>query len=245
MYRDLLVQLHPGETWPAHVACAVSLAARYRAFLDALVTGGKENDEAVAHFETERLRRGVRGRVERLSGAPGAALALGARFHDLVVVSQTNAGLTPSQAAVFSGRPTLFVQPGHEHHGDFERVMVAWNGSLSATRALHAALPFIEASQTTFLLVGSSAGMTAGAAVPDAAVRLKTYLERHAKNVSIVDAAVENDGAAKAIVQAASAHSCELIVMGAHATASTEGMKLGGATTEVFRQSMVPILAAH
>ena len=93
-------------------------------------------------------------------GAASELLTWANRFHDLVVVEQTDnvadeIGFdVAEQYALGSGQPTLVVP----YRGHFptvgRRILITWNGSREAAQAVHGALPFIEKVEQVDLFLG-------------------------------------------------------------------------------------------
>lgn len=84
-----------------------------------------------------------------------------ARHHDLVIVpprmtpSHGDAGITAAQIGMASGGPVLVLKHGGFPTDFGRKILVAWNDSREAVRALHDAWPFLEtATEIHFLTVG-------------------------------------------------------------------------------------------
>lgn len=120
----------------------------------------------------ERLRRdGLAGDWRLIEGVVPEGVARHGRYADLLVVGQedpeaprkTNGAVI--EAALFSsGRPVLVVP----HSGRFEavgrRVLVGWNASREAARALHDSLPLIAGAEAvTVLAVNPRPGISTSA----------------------------------------------------------------------------------
>lgn len=276
MYRDILVHLKSYEGWSPHIDAAIALAARSGAQLTGLLTHqeiaiakqlaptlaafeplGELQAQADAKsaamkksFEAALAAAGAKGVFESAEGRANELLSLAGRFHDLIVVEQTDPSHdernweTAEEAAVHSGRPCLIVPRLGRFVEPFKRVLVAWNGTRESTRALHAALPLIEAADSVVLLEGRMReGMPSVTRLPS--LEIGAYLQRHAKRLELGAEAVADADASDAILKVAAAKHCDLIVMGAYGRSGLARLILGGATGEVFAKTTVPILAAH
>ena len=160
-----------------------------------LAAGGAEQvvdqirTEAVAAAEPveasfrELLRReGLDGGWRLVEGNLPATVALHARYADLAVLGQANPydhldaqghGAVLAATVMGSGRPGLAVP----FVGDFptlgQRVLVAWNASREAARAVNDALPLLrEAAAVTVLAVNPRRGVGGHGDVPAADIAL-------------------------------------------------------------------------
>jgi nucleotide-binding universal stress UspA family protein len=276
MYRDILVHLKSHEDWSGHIEAAFALAKRSNAFLTGLIThqelalakqlamgpGGADllgelqvSADAKtkimrARFEAALAERGVRGAFEAAEGRANELISLIGRFHDLVVIEQTDPTTdelnweTTEEAAVHGGRPTLIIPRAGQFDRPFSRILLAWNGSRESTRALHAALPLIEAADAVVVLEGRGREHF-GSITRMPAADISHYLSRHAKTVERAGDGVTDPEAGAAILDVAAARGCDLIVMGAFGRTGLARMVFGSATDAVFKASKLPILAAH
>lgn len=170
-----------------------------------------------------------------------------ARVHDLVVldaeseVIDIDRGLI--EAAVFdSGRPLLLVPPRSTSH-DGRRVVVAWDGSASAARAVAFSLPLLKAAEAVQIIsiVGEKdlSRSVAGA-------ELAPNLARHGVAVSVRTTTVAPGGdAAQTLRDEADEFGASLIVSGAYRHSKLTQWLLGGFTQSLLKRCHVPLLMAH
>ena len=112
----------------------------------------EEAAKAEAAFRQELTRAKLSGDwLSREADLNGSIIAL-ARLHDLVVLGQPDPAadansLRPEEVVLAAGRPVLVVP----YAGDFaelgRRVLVAWSGTRESARALHDAMPLMEAAE--------------------------------------------------------------------------------------------------
>ena len=128
-------------------------------------------------------------------------------------------------------------------NGPFNSVVVAWNGSMQAARALEYALPFLQkAAKVTLLIVGAKAE-DVGA----------PYLARNLSRqgfTPVIDAidpgAVSGRARGRALLGYAHDKGTDLLVMGAYGRGQVMSfLGLGGATGKVISSCRVPLLLAH
>ncbi|PHV07089.1 universal stress protein [Janthinobacterium sp. BJB412] len=209
-------------------------------------------DLALAGFTAQVERLGVRSwEARRLDEDAEAGLALQARYADLVVLGQPGEGedgpgivaTLPEYVLLNSMRPVLVLpRVGHFEHID-RHALLAWDGSLEATRALTAAIPLLRrAGLVTLALFHPSTHNSVHGEVPGADIAL--YLARHGVKVEVSERPAADD-IGEAILSLAAELDADLIVMGGYGHARLREMVLGGATSTVLRAMTVPVLMAH
>ncbi len=215
--------------------------------------------------ETERARRaaeaqagwwagllrdsGLRGSWRVGEGDLAEVLSMAAASTDLLLLQRPEVredapiGFGSTSRTVFAaGRPVLVV-PAVGAGSTGHRVLVAWNGSIEATRALHGAAPLLAQADAVHVLDGSRERGPEGMAwLPP--VPLPTWFEQRGIHASIER--FESHGApAPAILARAQALNSDLIVMGAWGHSRLAEMVLGGVTRALFRDCPLPLLVAH
>lgn len=182
-------------------------------------------------------------RVERTS-EPAALLHL-ARVADLTIMLRSglpdiDSVVDLEQALFHTGRAALLVPPTQLHpvHG---HAMVAWNGSLAASRALAMALPLLcEAGRVTLFSRPEKA-------LPEAAsvAALQRYLAWH--GIAAVPAAISSPDLeiGADLLATCRASDATLLVMGAYSRGLARERLLGGVTQHVLEHATLPVLMAH
>jgi nucleotide-binding universal stress UspA family protein len=205
---------------------------------------------AKAKFVAEMTRRGVTHSFEHAEGRANEILALVGRFHDLIVTEQTDAAhdefnwTDAEDAAIRCGRPCLVV-PHKGHSGGLgDNIVIAWNGSREASRALSAAMPFIETARQVTVLTGEFREV-APSATRMPALDISSYLARHAKQLRTQSIAGKDREAGEEILAAVQATGADLLVMGAFGRHGFAQMIFGSATGHVLRRLTVPALMAN
>jgi nucleotide-binding universal stress UspA family protein len=172
-----------------------------------------------------------------------------ARYADLTLVPQglelgsASADLStlPQELALSVGRPVLVIP----RYGSFprvgSRVLVAWNGSREATRAIADALPLLrQAAQVTVLTIDPE-GDTERLAGADIA----RHLARHGVTVQAAAVAGADIAVGDLLLSYAADHDIDLLVMGAYGHSRLREMVLGGATRTLLQHMTVPVLLSH
>lgn len=181
------------------------------------------------------------GAPERLVGARG-------RLADVTLIARTPAAVSRGEsdslagALWASGHPVLMV-PGLEETAAPatapKRVVVAWNASLEATRALTAAMPVLKTAETVDIVTFD------GKVDRDGLAAVAAYLGSHGVEARTADIATEGYLLSKALFDRVIQREADLIVMGAYTHSRLREYLLGGLTQEILDGAPVPVLLAH
>ncbi|TNE38139.1 MAG: universal stress protein [Alphaproteobacteria bacterium] len=144
------------------------------------------------------------------------------------------------EMVVSSPRPILVVPFTGKYREFGGHVLIAWNNSREASRALHEALPFLEkASKVTLLSVNSKDDDTGE---NDDII---THLKRHGINATFKAGVWPDLDVGDAILGALVDYSANMLVMGAYGHNRLREMILGGATKTILGHMTAPVLFAH
>ena len=170
------------------------------------------------------------------------------RCSDVIVLGRPgsdpeNVAPATVEAAIYECARPVMIAPPTAATGPFANVIVAWNGSFQAARAVEYALPFLaKATQVTILVVGST---------PDDVGA--SYLSRNLGRQGIktvIDAidpgAVSGRARGRALLDYTHGKGSDLLVMGAYGRGQVLSfLGMGGATGKVISSCRVPLLMAH
>ena len=205
-----LIGLHvqPPFRPPGHIAAEVTATMidhhrRARAAFE---------DELRARFTAAAGRAGTLGAEWRsCDGDFVDTVSLHARYADLVIVGQHDPddptahvpAQFPELVTLACGRPVLVVPYAGRFEPRLNRVLIAWNASREAARAVTDALPFLRAAErVTVLVVNAQPSATGHGAEPGADVAL--WLSRHGVKTEVsADPAVSIDIGAYLLSRAA------------------------------------------
>lgn len=125
-----------------------------------------------------------------------------------------------------------------------ERVLVAWNTSLPAARAIHAALPVLKAAkEVTLCVIDPRARASADGQDPGTGVA--TWLSHHGCNVTVQQTPSGGKPNADVILRCASETGADLVVMGAYGHSRMQQRVFGGTTRSMIEQTGQAVLLAH
>jgi len=236
---------------PAVPGSASSLQHLYEQTWDLL----REQAEIVAQrFRDMCQRAGVRSfdtAVEE--GDKPSSLLRHSNCNDLVLVSRADdpAERRPThdlveQVVMQSACPTLILTDSSRVPSLGKTVLVAWDDSREASRALRDALPLLRAAEQVHVLSWDEKDKRG----PHQALRerlhaLARWLERQGVENAQPRVEAASGGISEAMLARAADLQADLIVMGAYGHARWAERLLGGATHGLLDKATVPLLMTH
>jgi nucleotide-binding universal stress UspA family protein len=189
--------------------------------------------------------------AEALSRDLGRVAAVHARYSDVTVMTRPYDGAGGElreeviEGVLFhSGRPALIAPPGWSGTSIGKRVVVAWDASREATRALSEADDILEfAEAVTVLTVDAKPKMFGHGDQPGA--NIAAHLSRRGLPAEVRNVDSMGRSASLAIMEEAKALNADLVVMGGYAHSRLRELVFGGATRELLRTADIPLLMAH
>jgi nucleotide-binding universal stress UspA family protein len=270
-YKHLLVHLDGGERTAERLGLAVRLAGRLGARLTGLFAEGGDvgvgrglapaprdwrgdHDRARATFEARTREARIESGWWRVSDGElevGGVAARYCRYVDLAIVGQHDpeAPRVPHDFAELvlleSGRPVLVV-PYIGHYPDVgRRVLVAWDGTREAARALGDALPLLAGADRVQVaeLHGPGGPRPEDAQAPSVIRHLAAHGVTAEREPVLVEARprVATD-AVDAILNVASDLGADLVVMGARGRSGVPFPRATDQTRESLAAMTAPVL---
>lgn len=211
----------------------------------------KDAGQALEAFERQLQALGVSSFESRLvDDEAGVALSLHARYCDVAVLGGATEGA--DQLRVRPGlveyvllkcaRPVLLVPVGAQFAALGERVLLAWDGGMAASRAVASAIPLLQRARQVEVLVCEERNEGGDDELPD--LDIGRYLARHGIAVQVRQRVAGSD-AGHAVLAAARDGGADLIVMGAYGHARLRELLLGGVTRTVLAALPLPLWLAH
>lgn len=206
---------------------------------------------AEVRFDETRRREGLSAESIVFDAGPiGVTDLLGraARRFDLTILPQASPegnGLEEAmiEAALFgSGRPVLVVPYFQESGLKLDRILVCWDGSHNATRAIADAMPFLKRAKDVEVVTVTADGKDDDD-IPG--MGIAHHLSRHGVNVEVRNIVAHDQDVATRIRSHAAQQSADLIVMGGYGHSRLREFFLGGATREILQSTIVPTLMSH
>ena len=173
------------------------------------------------------------------------------RQSDLVVVGQPtedhNGFLRESVfegALFFSGRPVLVLPNYWQGPAVMKNIVVAWDASKEAARALSdAAILIDEAEKIKVIIVDPEPGRRGFG--EDPGNEIATVLARHCRDVELDRIPSGGRSVAQALLTRATDFSADLIVMGGYGHSRLRESWFGGVTQEMLQTTTYPLLLSH
>jgi nucleotide-binding universal stress UspA family protein len=227
------------------------------ALLDPFFRELREKSQEVCEKEREAFEhaaslRGLSAEWRAVADGPESDPALHARYVDLTIVGQLDpdggeAELLrprPEHVTLASGRPILVVP----YAGHFEtvgrRVLIGWNATREATRAVNDAMPLLRAADVvTVLTIDAREGPDAHGELPGADISL--HLARHGVKATIERTVSAGIPAGDVLLSRAADLGADLLVIGAYGHSRVRELLLGGATRSILRSMTLPVLMSH
>jgi nucleotide-binding universal stress UspA family protein len=162
-----------------------------------------------------------------------------ARGFDLSIVQQNDPeqpayeNSIPLAALFESGRPVLIVPYIQRDGLRLNRVMLCWDGSRNAARAIADAQPFLARAKALELVTETRAA------------EIARHLARHHLKVEVENVVAAEVDVPNALLSHAADSSADFIVMGGYGHSRMREFILGGATRGILATMTVPTLMSH
>lgn len=175
-------------------------------------------------------------RPVRSPGGDTAMSALAsARTADLAIVRQPDTDkedvATPNFESLLydGGRPVLILPADGKLADTIRRVVIAWDGSREASRAVQDALPLLKAA-TDVQIVIVDPGKLPDIDMPEPGADLAASLSRHGVRATITTLARQSRTTAQVLTEQVVAANADLLVMGAYTHLKVREWLFGGVT---------------
>jgi nucleotide-binding universal stress UspA family protein len=221
-----------------------------------IIEAGRAESEKAAksardHFDDATRRAGISAHSLMLDATTvGGADLFGrmARRFDVAIACQPEPGkpaaeeLLIERALFDSGRPILVVPYIQRTGLKLDHVLICWDGSRAAARAVGDAMPFLERAKKVEVVIVTSdppkSDELPGALIGD-------HLARRGLNVEVKTIVAPDIDVASAILSYAADFGADLLVMGGYGHSRLREFILGGVTRGLLEAMTVPALMAH
>lgn len=211
----------------------------------------KAAKEAIGRFEAAAKTAGLSAESRMVDASvAGAADLFGriARRYDVAVVGQARREQGASEellieGALFgSGRPVIIVPYIQQQGMKLDRVIICWDGSRPAARAIADAMPFLKRAKAIEIVVVAGERDKSGEIT---GTNMRRHLARHGIEVTIKHIAGAGSDVQSAILSHAAESGTDFIVLGGYGHSRLREFILGGVTRSILRSMTVPVLMSH
>jgi len=168
---------------------------------------------------------------------------------DVVVCSQLDPNTQvfgdmnqPEHIIMGSGRPVLTIPYIGFPKSIGENVVIAWDGSREASRAVHDAMPLLTKASKVHIFAAESKKQINEELI---AADLAEHLARHNVNVEASPSVLKDVPVGEALLSRVNDYGADLIVMGAYGHSRLREYTLGGTTRTILESMTVPVLMTH
>ncbi|HVL56717.1 MAG TPA: universal stress protein [Burkholderiaceae bacterium] len=260
--KRLQVSARIAERFDAHVIALYSVMSPL--FSEPFVADGgafvaqellryQERKDAEAKAAFDAISSGLARAAEwRSEGGDAATVTYEhGRCADLVVLGQYAEDqandVTPDfigRVMIASGRPVLVVPYAGEFPVIGRRIMVAWNASREAARAVTGALPFLRLAEEVHVISFNPAPADDGRG-PVPGTDIAPFLTRHGVKPTVSTSTSRESEIGEQMLSRSSDFAADLIVMGGYGHSRAYEFVMGGATRTVLQSMTTPVLFAH
>ena len=204
-----------------------------------------QGEEARLAFEAAAAAAGCRSDWLELASDLGEGVVDLARRTDLTVLPPDRLptvgaiGFAAADLALASGGPTLILPDRAADPAPGRRIVVAWNGSREAARAVRDAWPFLSAAETVLVVVVEPAAVDG----PDS--RLQRWFEDHGCTAEVVVIREPDAVAADVLRRQVETLEADLLVMGLYGHSRLRETILGGVSRSLLADPPVALLLSH
>ena len=269
-YKSILVHTKQGNHSKPIIDAGSHLAARFDAHLtgiyvsspmiSTLFVEGSIPNEYLQHsqngnledtkslFEKSVKAAGCLYDWLEVTGRPDEEIAKRGVYADLIILGQSGDIQNNSETHALqnhvllaSSRPILIVPYIGLRHSLGKHIMVAWNGSNEAIRAINDALPLLKTSDIVEVVTVNKSSSQDQIQAMDVC----RYLSRHGVNAEASSVHAGDLSTTNVLLNRASEKDVDLIVMGAYGHSRLREYVLGGATYNMLKSMTVPVLMSR
>jgi len=177
-------------------------------------------------------------------------LARYGRLTDVIVIARPQSeqaldlvAIAVEDALFSAGRPVLLV-PGNSTPAQLEKmlsgaVVISWNGTIEASRAIHAAIPLLQRRPRVRVV-----DVKEGSDAVQSAAELVHYLAWQGVAAAVGEG-TETGTVAEKLLGAAREVEAGLLVMGAYSHSRLRHLVLGGVTSHMIDAANLPVMMMH
>ncbi|MGB0552370.1 MAG: universal stress protein [Alphaproteobacteria bacterium] len=181
------------------------------------------------------------------TGDPSQRIAVHGRYSDLIIIGQPDPdvqfGLATELAddvLLQAGRPILVIPDTQKEADIGKRIMVAWNGSREAARAVADAMPLLKRAASVDVVSANPDDIG-----DDPGADIGHFLARHGVTVEVSHTLTDGISIGDELLNRTADRNTDILVMGGYGHSRFRETVLGGATRHILRHMTVPTLLSR
>ena len=205
-------------------------------------------EKVQAEFSAMVDKAGCTSEWHCVQGYSDQQINLYGRYADLIVVGQaeehnvlSNEISVEDHILIDSARPILFVPYIGTSLPIGKRILVAWNGSREAVRAISDAMPFLKQAELVEVVSVSKSSEQDD----DSLTNICKFLKYHNVNTEAHHVVSKDISVADTLLSRSADHNIDLLVMGAYGHSRLREYIFGGATHYMLQHMTIPVLMSH
>ena len=268
MLKDILVHMDRGAGCTARLMAAIDLARRHHARLKGVYVithpHYASSSDYLADFSQVReffinatSKAGILAEWQLVDwgivGTPLHSVVTSYAYHaDLVLVGQPAYLHKRSKCLEYhehlllaSGRPVVVFPAQGEIFKFGERITVAWKGGRESTRAVHDALPLLQAAEQVTLVAIMAENRAEQLREKESLAAMLDHLQQHGVQAASAIIPLGRNSIADVLLPYAVQEKTDLLIVGAFAYKSNRAPFLSPLTRELLIQANIPLLISH
>lgn len=268
MLKDILVHMDRGVGCTARLMAAIDLARRHHARLKGVYVithpHYASSSDYLADFSQVRdffinatSKAGILAEWQLVDwgivGTPLHSVVTSyAYYADLVLVGQPAYLHKRSKCLEYhehlllaSGRPVIVFPAQGEIFKFGERITVAWKGGRESTRAVHDALPLLQAAEQVTLVAIMTENRAEQLREKESLAAMLDHLQQHGVQAASATIPLGRNSIADVLLPYAVQEKTDLLIVGAFAYKSNRAPFLSPLTRELLIQANIPLLISH
>jgi nucleotide-binding universal stress UspA family protein len=208
---------------------------------------------ALDKFEATVQKVGVASYEKWLTDDDAAGgISLRGHYCDLVIIGQYDPDEPspfinsdfPEYVVMNCGCPVLIVPHSDIGNNVGERVLIAWNASVEATRALHSSIPILQRAKIVEVVIFNPDSKPEDVYGVPPGADIKIYLNHHNIDADVITRTTDDD-IGSALLMLAKSLPSNFLIMGCYGHSRFREILLGGATRTVLTSMTMPVLMSH